>query len=282
MKKIRLSGVPEHFNLPWHMAMEEGAFEDRGIVAEWTDVPEGTGRMCEMLREGQTDVAIILTEGIVKSISEGNPVRIVQEYVSSPLLWGIHVGAGSPYERLSDLRNAKAAISRPGSGSQLMAFLHAQSMGWDTEGLGFETVNNLEGAVKALSEGAAAYFMWEHFTTKPLVDQGIFRRLGDFPTPWPCFVIAARQGFLQEQAGILRHVLDIINLYTAEFRQIPSIDRTLANRYGLEVADIREWLSKTRWSQRQISIEVIEIVVDSLLHLKLISNKIPAGKFLYP
>lgn len=282
MKKIRIAGVPEHFNLPWHMAMEEGAFEDRGIVAEWTDVPEGTGRMCEMLREGHTDVAIILTEGIVKSISEGNPVRIVQEYVSSPLLWGIHVGAGSPYDHTADLRNTKAAISRPGSGSHLMAFLHAQSMGWDTDALGFETINNLEGAVKALTDGTAAYFMWEHFTTKPLVDQGIFRRLGDFPTPWPCFVIAARQGFLQEQAGILRHVLEIINLYTAEFRHIPSIDRTLANRYGLEVNDVREWLSKTRWSQKQISHEVIENVIDSLFYLKLINNKIPAGKFLSP
>jgi hypothetical protein len=25
------------------------------------------------------------------------------------------------------------------------------------------------------------------------VDKGIFRRIGDCPTPWPCFVIAVRE-----------------------------------------------------------------------------------------
>lgn len=264
------------------MAIEEGAFEDRGLAAEWTDVPEGTGRMCEMLRENRADVAIILTEGIVKSICEGNPVRIVQEYVSSPLLWGIHVGAASEYRNIEDLRYEKVAISRPGSGSQLMAFLHAQSMGWETNGLECETVNNIQGAVKALTDGTAAYFMWEHFSTKPLVDDGIFRHLGDFPTPWPCFVIAARLEFLQEQPGILRHVLEIINLYTEEFKHIPSIDRSLANRYGLEVTDIREWLSKTHWSQKQLSTKTVENVIDSLYQLKLVNKKLPAVNFLHP
>ena len=31
MKNVNIIGVPEHFNLPWHMAMEEGAFKDHGI-----------------------------------------------------------------------------------------------------------------------------------------------------------------------------------------------------------------------------------------------------------
>ena len=64
MKKVKIVGVPEHFNLPWHMAIEDGIFEDKGIDLEWTDVPEGTGKMCQLLQEGQTDLAIILTEGI--------------------------------------------------------------------------------------------------------------------------------------------------------------------------------------------------------------------------
>ena len=93
MKEVNIIGVPEHFNLPWHLAIEEGAFEDRGIVLQWTDIPEGTGRMCKMLANGETDLAIILTEGITKSIVEGNPSKIVQEYIASPLLWGIHVAA---------------------------------------------------------------------------------------------------------------------------------------------------------------------------------------------
>ncbi|MDO6516760.1 substrate-binding domain-containing protein [Zobellia uliginosa] len=280
MKKVRIIGVPEHFNLPWHMAMEEGAFEERGIDLEWTDVPEGTGKMCQMLQNQETELAIILTEGLVKSITEGNPSRIVQEYISSPLQWGIHVGAKSPYKSIADLKDTKAAISRLGSGSHLMAFVNAKNEGWATDSLSFEIINNLDGAVTALTEGRADYFMWEHFTTKPIVDQGVFRRLGDCPTPWPCFVVAATQKFIDEEAATLNHILEIINNYTLEFKEIPSIDRTLANRYGQQLEDIKEWLKMTRWGQTQTSPQTIEKVIDTLFDLKLIDKKLKPAEIL--
>ena len=184
MKTVRILGVPEHFNLPWHLAIAEGAFKDRGIDLQWTDVPEGTGKMCQLLSKNETDLAIILTEGIVKSITEGNPVKILQEYIASPLLWGVHVDANSTYRSLEDLRGTTAAISRFGSGSHLMAYIYAKQMDWNTANLKFTLVNNLQGAVDVLAAGQGDYFMWEHFTTKPLVDSGVFRRLGDCPTPW--------------------------------------------------------------------------------------------------
>jgi len=274
MKKVRIIGVPEHFNLPWHMALEEEAFSDRGIDLEWTDIPEGTGRMCQMLQQNETDLAIILTEGIVKSITEGNPAKIVQEYIGSPLLWGIHTAASSDYYSISELENTRAAISRYGSGSHLMAYVNAQEQGWDMDGLEFEIVNNLDGAIAALTEGEAHYFMWEHFTTKPLVDKGVFRHLGDCPTPWPCFVIAARTEFIKENTTIIQHILEIINLYTSEFKQIPSIDRSLANRYKIKLSDVAQWLSITTWSQSLIKPQTIEIVQNTLLNLKLIKGKL--------
>lgn len=275
MKKVNIVGVPEHFNLPWQMAIEEGAFEQRGIDLQWTEVPEGTGRMCQMLQNGETDLAIILTEGLVKSISEGNPSKIVQKYIATPLRWGIHVGAKSTYQSISDLQTTKAAISRFGSGSHLMAYVNAQNEGWDTDKLHFEVINNLDGAVAALTDGSADYFMWEHFTTKPLVDNGTFRKLGDCPTPWPCFVIAATDTFIAKETGTLKHILETVNDYSTEFKQIPSIDRTLANRYGQQLDDIREWLSLTQWSQEQINTQIIDLVQDTLFNLKLIAKKLP-------
>jgi ABC-type nitrate/sulfonate/bicarbonate transport system substrate-binding protein len=280
MKTVRIVGVPEHFNLPWLMAIEEGAFEERGIDLQWSDIPEGTGKMCQMLQNGETDLAIILTEGIVKSITEGNPVKIVQEYIATPLLWGIHVDANSDYQVISDLNNKKGAISRFGSGSHLMAYLNAKNQGWDTTKLQFEIINNLDGAVIALRDSIADYFMWEHFTTKPLVDKGTFRRLGDCPTPWPCFVIAATNSFLEEKGGVLKHILELINGYTAEFKEIPSIDRTLANRYAQQLEDIKEWLSLTRWSQSQLDVQVLEKVQVTLRNLKLIDKKLPTSNYL--
>ncbi len=281
MKTVKIVGVPEHFNLPWHLAIEEGAFQDRGINLEWTDIPEGTGRMCQLLEDNETDLAIILTEGLVKSISQGNPSKIVQEYISSPLLWGIHVAANSERSAVSELKNDKIAVSRMGSGSHLMAYVNAQNQGWDTDSLQFEIISNLDGAIKSLSEGSNAYFMWEHFTTKPFVDQGIFKRLGDCPTPWPCFVIAATSSFLESNERLLKHVLEIINIYTVDFKRIPSIDRTLANRYHQQLEDIQDWLSKTTWGQNQITLQTLNDVQQRLFSLQLIKEVLPPEKFLF-
>lgn len=273
MKNIKIAGVPEHFNLPWHLCIENGEFEAEGIDLEWTDVPEGTGKLCQMLRDGQTDIAVILTEGIVKDIIAGNPSKIVQVYVESPLIWGIHVAANSNFQKLSDLENKKAAISRIGSGSQLMAYVNAGNQGWNTQDLPFEIVHTIDGAVDALTNAAADYFMWERFMTKPLVDQGIFRRIADCPTPWPCFVIAVRDEILQKHPGTIRRILEIINQTTEEFKEIPSIDRTLASKYGQQIEDIREWLSLTKWSQKPLSEQMLNKVQNQLFALSVIDKK---------
>ena len=281
MKEVRIVGVPEHFNLPWHLAIEEGAFEERGIDLVWTDVSEGTGRMAQMLNQNETDLAIILTEGVIKSISHGNPVKIVQEYVSSPLLWGIHVRQDSPHQSISDLKKSDIAISRMGSGSHLMATVHAKKMGWDVGALQFKIINNLDGALANFKKGSDAYFMWEHFTTKPWVDNGSLRRLGDFPTPWPCFVIAVTQEFINNQSSVLNHILEVINTYTSEFKTIPSIDRTLANRYGQKLEDIKSWLFKTTWGQNQIREETLHEVQNQLKLLNQVEEIKSTKNFLF-
>ena len=273
MKTIKIAGVPEHFNLPWHLAIENGDFEKENIDLQWTDVPEGTGKMCQMLRDGETDIAVILTEGIVKDIVAGNPSKIVQVYVESPLIWGIHVAANSNYKTLADLENKKVAISRLGSGSQLMAYVNADNQGWKTDNLEFEIVNTIDGAVEALTNGTADYFMWERFMTKPLVDKGIFRRIADCPTPWPCFVIAVREEVLEKNPVLISKILAIINQTTQEFKDIPSIDKTLASNYHQKIEDIQEWLSLTKWSQKPLSAEMLNKVQNQLFQLKIIDKK---------
>lgn len=281
MKQIRIGGVPEHFNLPWHLCLEEGTFAKEGLDVTWKDFPDGTGAMSRALRDNQLDAAVILTEGIVKEIIAGNPVKIVQEYIGTPLIWGIHVAASSPYDVLGDLEQATAAISRYGSGSHLMAYVNAKNAGWVPEKLEFELVGNINGAIEALEDGKAGYFMWEHFTTKPLVNQGVFRRLGDCPTPWPCFVIAVREDFLQSSPEEIRRMLRIINKATENFKEIPAIDEVLAKKYGQTREDIRQWLKITSWSQKQISVVEINRVQDQLTELNLIPEKIANSEFLH-
>ncbi len=273
MKTIKIAGVPEHFNLPWQLCIENGEFDVEGIDLQWTDVPQGTGKLCQMLRDGSADMAVILTEGIVKDILAGNPSKIVQVYVASPLIWGIHVASGSEYQKLSDLEGKTAAISRVGSGSQLMAYVNAGNQGWDTSGLKFEIVNTIDGAVQALTTGAADYFMWERFMTQPLVDQGVFRRIAECPTPWPCFVVAVRDEMLRTNPGTIRRILEIINNTTIEFREIPSIDRTLASKFNQKTEDVRQWLTLTKWSQKPPSEQMLNNVQNQLFALSIIDKK---------
>jgi ABC-type nitrate/sulfonate/bicarbonate transport system substrate-binding protein len=272
MTTIKIAGVPEHFNLPWHLALENNEFEAQEIDLQWTDVPEGTGMMCEMLRSGETDIAVILTEGIVKDIVAGNPSKIVQVYVESPLIWGIHVAANSSYKTVADLENSKVAISRLGSGSQLMAYVNANNQGWKTDDLEFEIINTIDGAVEALTTGTADYFMWERFMTKPLVDKGIFRRVGDCPTPWPCFVIAVRDEVLQNQPEIIQTILETINKKTKSFKNIANINQTLASKYHQKKEDIQEWLSLTEWSQNPLSKNLLNNVQNQLFELQIIDK----------
>ncbi|NDI98762.1 ABC transporter substrate-binding protein [Flavobacterium sp. LaA7.5] len=273
MKTIKIAGVPEHFNLPWHLCLEEGAFKAKNIDVQWIDVPEGTGKLCQMLRSNETDIAVILTEGIIKDIAAGNDSKIVQVYVQSPLIWGIHVATGSHYKTVSDLLEGKIAISRYGSGSHLMAIVNAKNESWDIDKLDFEVINTLEGAIKALTEGKADYFMWERFMTKPIVDKGIFRRVGDCPTPWPCFVIAVRNEVLENDNEAIGTVLDIINTATKEFKHIPDIDSILATRYNQKIEDIREWLTLTEWSQQKLGKTIFEKVQNQLSELNIITQK---------
>lgn len=281
MKKIRVGGVPEHFNLPWHLCMEEGDFRYEGIDLEWIDFPDGTGAMNKALRNNEIDVAIILTEGIIKDISAGNPSRIIQSYIETPLIWGIHVDSNSSFQNLNDLKDTKAAISREGSGSQLMAYVNAANLGWDIEQLKFEIVGDIHGAAEAMKGDRAQYFMWEKYTTKPWVDKGVFRRIGECPTPWSCFVVAAREDFIDENEHALAKMLGVVNAKSASFKEIRNIEQELSSRYQIRIEDIVTWLNITAWSQHQLAAEELARVQETLEELQLIPSNLPSSQFLY-
>jgi ABC-type nitrate/sulfonate/bicarbonate transport system substrate-binding protein len=159
MDSITIGGVPEHFNLPWHLAIENNKFEKEFIKLKWLDFKGGTGEMCLALRVGSIDMALVLTEGIIKDISNGNPSKIVKIYIASPLLWGVHVHANSTLINLRELKNKKVAISRFGSGSQLMAKVNATALGFQIDKANFEIVQDLDGGIKAIVNGTADYFL---------------------------------------------------------------------------------------------------------------------------
>lgn len=274
MLNLKVGGVPEHFNYPWYITLKNKEYTQQNINLRWKDFGGGTGAMCKALRAGEIDIAIVLTEGIIKDIINGNPSKIVQPFVESPLIWGIHVGAKSTFKTIDDLEHATIAISRFGSGSHLMAIVNAYNQGWDIDKLKFKVIGNLQGGIDALTNGEADYFMWEHFTTKPLVDDGTFRRLGDCPTPWPCFVVAVRDEILEKHPDEVKTVLNIINNTTEDFKDIDNIDEILAERYEQKLEDIKKWLSITEWNDKiHIDEELISSIQNKLVRFSVIEKK---------
>ena len=281
MLNLKVGGVPEHFNYPWYLTLKNKEYLKEGINLRWQNFPGGTGAMCKALRSGEVDIAIVLTEGIIKDIIDGNPSKITQTFVKSPLIWGIHVGDKSKFKTIEDLEHATIAISRFGSGSHLMAIVNAYNNGWDLEKLKFKVIGNLQGGIDALTNGEADYFMWEHFTTKPLVDNGTFRRLGDCPTPWPCFVVAVRNEVLENILEEVKTVLDIINNCTDDFKEIADIDNTLAIRYEQQLEDVQKWLSITEWNdEKAISEDLIANIQNKMVGFNVIKEKISSDKLI--
>ncbi|MFN6944158.1 MAG: substrate-binding domain-containing protein [Cytophagaceae bacterium] len=274
---VRIGGVPEHFNMPWHFAIDNKLFDREGIEVQWINFPGGTGAMNKALRENEIDVAVILTEGIVADISKGNPSSLLSFFVTSPLVWGIHVPANSDIHSIDEIRGRKYAISRYGSGSHLMAYVDADRRGWETDKLQFELVGDLTGARKALASGVAEVFFWEKFTTKPYVDNGEFRRVGDCPTPWPCFMIAARNAFIESSFDGLKVMLSVVRSSAANLMSDPEAAEIISEKYSLDVEDVKEWLGATKWAvSPEVSIKTLETTIDKLVELKLIEERMPA------
>ncbi len=251
---FRVGGVPEHFNLPWYRASERSVFGGTGIDYSWQTYPGGTGAMLAALEADEIDVAVLLTEGVVAHIAGGGDAKILGTFVDSPLHWGIHVHAGSSFEHVADLEGTRFAVSRMRSGSHIMAYVLAEQQGWLGKGgeLKFEIVGNLDGARVALAEGRGDGFMWEKFMTKPIVDAGEWRKIGECPTPWAPFVVVSKRGFAAERAADISLVFEQVRALCEEV--VSEVEATVSDisaRFGQREADVREWLSGTRWACRE-------------------------------
>lgn len=246
--KVRIGGVPEHFNLPWRLAIEEGAFDAVGIEAEWVDFPGGTGAIMKALAANEIDMATPLTEGAVTAVANGNPSRLLRVWVESPLQWGVHVAAGSDARDIDDVAGQRFAISRHGSGSELISYVMADQRGWELTDEHFVVVGGLDGAINALPAGDAEVFLWDRTMTQPHVDNGTFRRVGIMPTPWPSFVTVAADSFLAQHAELADVVARTAALRAEALAADPEATGLVMDRYGLAEEDVRSWQAQVQWA----------------------------------
>ncbi len=247
-KPLRIGGVPEHFNLPWRLAVASGAFNAAGVDVDFVECPGGTGQMTAALRDGELDAALVLTEGAVADVLNHDRNRLCGVWVASPLVWGIHVAHGSKLRRIGDMRGRRIAISRYGSGSHLIPIVDAAARGWDTEAMHFVVINDLDGARRALARNRADVFFWERHMTQPLVDAGEFRRLGVREVPWPAFVMSARRDVLSRRAAALSTALAVAQREARNFKRRASTPAQIAETFGIRLPDVTHWLAHVRWA----------------------------------
>lgn len=281
MKTLRVGGVPEHFNYPIHKAISNKSFSKAGLEIDWNDYSGGTGAMAEALRSKEIDFALLLTEGAVSFIAKGDEFRIIQVYVQSPLNWGIHVPYESDLKTVEDIQGKMYAISRFGSGSHLMSFVDADRRGWDTNDLKFKIVGNLPGAADSFKAGDSEVFFWEKFTTQPYVTNKYFRRVGECPTPWPCFVLVGRKDHINANKEDLSRLVDLIINSAHSVKHDEQSDVEIAKMYDLELDQVRLWKSETQWaSDRKVSPNIIKEVFEYLHKLGLVEGSFDAEKFI--
>lgn len=273
--KLRLGGVPEHFNLLWDLDECRSLFSEKGIAYEFFEFPGGTGAMSEAVKSGFLDAAVILTEGAVSEISRGANYKIVSPFVESPLFWGIFSSAAHGVTEVSDLQNKVFAISRFNSGSHLMAQYLAFEQGVTLSPDNFYPANDLDGARKALAEGKADLFLWEKYMTRPLVTGGEFRQVGEVTPPWNSFVFVLRQDLTEKHPQLVADIRQRIGEAGKRFKAIPDAPARIAARYRISEADAAEWFRQVEYYDGISDFEPEIARTGELLHRFAITLRIP-------
>jgi sulfonate transport system substrate-binding protein len=273
---IRVGGVPEHFNEPWKIGLEEHLFEKEGIQVEWHSIKEGTGAMINKLKSNEVDIIVALSEGLICDIAKGSDIRLLGTYVESPLLWSISTGINSPYNSVEDLKGEKFGISRYQSGSHLMTCVLGSQYGWKESDLEFVVNHNFDNLRKSVNDKTTAAFMWEYFMQKPFYDKGEIRRIGEIVTPWPCFLIASTVDFISQNLNQVEKMLIGLQNACSLFRtnSIDSIKR-ISQNFHLSEEDAKAWFDKVNITGiNSIAESTIETTIDALKTANIISNEI--------
>lgn len=247
MSTFTVAGVPEHFNLPWHLAIEAGVFSHLDVEVRWQDFSDGTGAMMRAAAANEVDVALVLTEGAVAHITEHQNTRMVGTWVDSPLVWGVHSGPktqkGPKYPH-----DGRVAISRYGSGSHLMPLVHADRESYKKD-LEFVEIGTLDSALEAFEEDRVDVFYWERTMTVPQVKAGQLVLDGDFQAPWPAFVGVRAGGARAEQDATWHAIL------TAMANFVPKVLENeqeflikVSEKYSLPMSETQTWFARTSWA----------------------------------
>lgn len=291
---LRIGYVREHFATPLlqYYAEQPKDGSGRSKIFELEETGDGTGKLIKNLKSGDIDIAVGLTESLIKGIVDGSKegseaYKIVGVYVTSPLRWAVITGnaGGKPkYKDISELDaiakspdgKIRVGISRPGSGSQNMAYVLAHNRGWPADKLEWienGTVDPLMVSVNAPKgvDNATDIFMWEWITTRAAArpegatghDNLRVHFVDEVLTPWPSWLIVASTKTIDstESADAVKNFLEGLNKHIRAFSADKTLDgpnfEFLKKNFNTHTEeDLKEWLGKVSYPENCLSVPV--------------------------
>jgi ABC-type nitrate/sulfonate/bicarbonate transport system substrate-binding protein len=194
--------------------------------------------------------------------------------------WAISTGAERPeIASVDSLKNKKIGISRPGSGSQVMGYVLADERGWlssssDTAPYSeFVPLQNFENLRRAVNDGTADFFMWEHFTSKRYYDSGEIRRVGEIYTPWSSWKIVASTALLREREEGKPYPPRLMDVFSKLDQGVRHFDahhdeavEYISTNLDYSAEDAAEWIRTVRFSAKTegVDVKVITKCIDIL------------------
>lgn len=88
--------------------------------------------------------------------------------------------------------------------------------------------------------------------------------MGEIVTPWPCFVIAAREGVISEHPEALKKLVLAIQECCNEFVNSPSTLESISKNCKLSIEDSKKWFETVKFSDGTISQHILKTCLDTL------------------
>jgi hypothetical protein len=174
-----------------------------------------------------------------------------------------------------------------------MSFVLADQQGWldsasskgddDAKKQPFEAmtpIGDFAALRRSVTDKSTDFFMWEHFTTKHFWDNGELKRIGEIYTPWPSWMIAARD----DEAGSDGRVADLTSKLNQGIRHYHANTEeaieyiTSAMHYSRE--DALEWMKTVKFVENAhgVKANVVNDVVAILRKAGVLDEKAGEGE----
>ena len=274
MKTFRIGGVPEHYNAPFHTALS--VFEDPEYEYEWVNYPSGTGALLESVLCGELDSAVVLAEGAVSRIINKGDVEIVGTFVSSPLVWGVHVSLNSHFTSVSDISKndspnpVRIGISRFGSGSHIMAEIMMEQ-----HEKTYVVINTMSGAAEAMQAGLIDVFLWDIPTAA--CHSNVWKCVGTVCGEWPAFVFVQAKQATHSPDILIRLMTQVRNHAILLKEEEEFAIQFLCDKFRITQNQSAQFLKSVAWtSSPSVSRSALQRVMHALSQAKVIPAKVSA------